>query len=436
MEKIPHIYGKNRIVELSQSLDGFYQPDQLQIPLPIWRTKGFEDSCFDSWRIIDGLLCDNAPVIPNQSIYIHIPYCSSKCGFCDCFSIEEKDQLTIDKYVQILIAEMKVWARLKDIAKRHVTVVQFGGGSPSYLSDENLRAIFAELSNSFSVDSQTQIYMECNSVQLSEAKIRLLKSLGVTRISLGIQTMEEPLRSIIGRVHSKNELITVINRVLDSGITTAADIIYGLPNQTYAGYLASLEKLVEIGVQGISLYPFVVSDKNQKFVHSVFPVYKKNGIEDFISFLSGHLFLNDAKYQKNFFLHFAKPEDQNLYYRHLLRSEDLIALGATADGIVGFYRYRNHGLPNYIKYGKKGLFHEGGVWELNLPPQVKSASIELMCGKLNLPVYAELSRYQISDKWLASGLLNYSSEHEYALSATGSWFVNAMITEVNNHYLV
>jgi oxygen-independent coproporphyrinogen-3 oxidase len=147
----------------------------------------------------------------------------------------------------------------------------------------------------------------------------------------------------------------VVNRLTDAlgcGFITTVDIVYGLPGQTLEGLLDSIKCFIEIGIHGVSLYRFNLSNRNLKFL-SKFPAFSADALRDYVIYQAAEQVFVNAGYQKNHFSHFALPEDGNLYYTHAQRGEDLLAFGASADGIFGHYHYRHPGFKQFVA-GNKG----------------------------------------------------------------------------------
>ncbi|MCI0494120.1 radical SAM protein, partial [candidate division KSB1 bacterium] len=317
-----------------------YQVQLHAMPQPVWKERDYEDTGSQVWERIKSHLAAKQDVNP-ISIYIHIPFCQDKkCGFCDCLSVPMKADSPIRQFVNTLMKEIRLWSDLPGLNRKPVSVIYFGGGTPNSLPDHLFEQIMQELFRGFALNSQTQISVECPGNLLTREKFDFLKSLHVTRLSIGVQTLEEPLRYKIGRNSSTSDILKAIRQSKKKGFITCCDIIYGLPEQTMTGYIASIKKLIDIGIDGLSLYRFVVSYRNQEYISKNFKDYQKDELLNFFCFHIGHRLLTEAGYRKNFFIHFAKNDD-NLYYRHLLRGEDLIAMGPTADGVIGSYRYRH-----------------------------------------------------------------------------------------------
>lgn len=427
--KIPGLCNTDGIIAAIESMGSDYHPENHAIPVPSWRTSGFD---VDPRTTRDIILHESGRYQGNLSIYVHIPFCQTKCGFCDCFSVAETNNLHMERYVNILLDEITVWRQIPKICDKHVSVIHFGGGSPNYLPIVQLERILTALADVFNITPDTHIYMECNPVYFSRDYLSFLRESGVVRISVGVQTLQEPLRLDIGRKQNSAAVLASLHTLLEMGFIVSADLLYGLPEESFTEFSGSAQKLVNQGLHGISLYPFVISEKNRNFIDNNYPGFSKNVIREFTFFYSIHQMLLDNGFSKSFFLHFAKAGDDNLYYRHLLRMEDLVALGASADGIVGNYRFRNPILRDYMRLGQRYAGHQGGVMERGRDTAGQRAITELMAGSLSAATASLLGRPELIRKWQQHGLLESINEGIYQLTAAGSWVVNRMHNEVGN----
>ena len=208
-------------------------------------------------------------------------------------------------------------------------------------------------------------------------------------------------------------------RALQGGFIVSVDVVYGLPGQTLEGLIGSLERLVALGVDGFSLYQLQISDRNRRFLERQ-GIAAQDPARDYELFQAADQYLTGGGYRKNHFVHYARERDTNLYYTHLVRGEDLLALGPAADGVFGAYHYRHPEFREYVAGGAWPAL-EGGVEENALERKIRPAVAALMAA--SIPESAPVQR------WLERGLIE-RSEHGLALSASGSWFLGEMLREL------
>ena len=190
----------------------------------------------------------------NISLYVHIPFCKQKCFYCDFKSYAGIEELEND-YIDALILE------IRNKCKGYLIKTLFiGGGTPSYLSENNLSKLLRELNKlSFLDDAEKTI--ECNLGTLSDEKIKIIKENNINRISMGLQTTKNNLLKNIGRIHTIEEFKANYKRVRELGIENInIDIMFGLPNQTLEDYKETLEDIVKLNPEHISAYSLIIEE--------------------------------------------------------------------------------------------------------------------------------------------------------------------------------
>lgn len=193
-------------------------------------------------------------------VYLHIPFCSSKCGYCNLFSIVKKDNEYIDKYVEQVLKEIDYVQKKIDLENINLTSFVIGGGTPLVLSILQMEKIFNKIEEVFSVDLNTiEFQMETSPNETSLDKLVFLKKRGLKRLSIGIQSfIEEELKSIY-RQHSVKASLDALDHIKNVDfIKKNLDIIYGIPKQNEESLLYSLKKAIEYDFEEIFLYPLYV----------------------------------------------------------------------------------------------------------------------------------------------------------------------------------
>ena len=195
------------------------------------------------------------------SLYIHIPYCVSKCAYCDFLSF--CDHTSMAAYFDALYAEIREKGR--KYGDRIVTSIYIGGGTPSiaYKYFPRLReAIFS----SFHVAENAEISMECNPESVTEDFILAAKALGVNRISVGVQSLSDPLLRRIGRAHNCNTALSALDMLTNAFLRVNADVMVGLPEQTETDVLGTISALLEYNLSHISCYSLIL-EKGTRLYH-------------------------------------------------------------------------------------------------------------------------------------------------------------------------
>ena len=192
-------------------------------------------------------------------IYIHVPFCRSKCQYCDFYSLATKDDNLMDGYLDAICAHIKETGTLAPGYK--VDTVYFGGGTPSYFGAEGMAAILTTIRRSFDVTADAEITFEANPDSVSDKLLRRLRGEGFNRVSLGIQCDNDHILKKIGRSHNYEQAVTAVQRIRKAGYRNLSlDLIYGLPGQTLPGWMDTLRHVVSLAPEHVSCYGLKVEE--------------------------------------------------------------------------------------------------------------------------------------------------------------------------------
>lgn len=185
-------------------------------------------------------------------IYIHIPFCKSKCDYCDFYSLAGQEEL-MNRYQKALLTHMKAFAPL--LKGRAVDTIYFGGGTPSYYGQKRLREILALLQQKLSVSRQAEITVECNPDSVDWRSMARLRRAGVNRISLGMQSADPGQLRCIHRIHTPRQVEQAVADVRKAHIQNLSlDLIYGLPDQTMESWIDTLKAAIALEPEHLSCY--------------------------------------------------------------------------------------------------------------------------------------------------------------------------------------
>ena len=199
-------------------------------------------------------------VVPRtgMSLYIHVPFCQTKCPYCD-FNTYQGIETLMAPYLEALIAEVEGWGM--SLGHPVVNTVFFGGGTPSYLPKDSISQILQSVGSVFAVEPDAEITTEANPGDLSSELCHQLLDAGVNRISFGVQSLDDDLLKMLGRRHDAAQAIAAYNTARTSGFSDInLDLIYGLPLQTMLQWQDTLQRLVELHPAHISLYCLTLED--------------------------------------------------------------------------------------------------------------------------------------------------------------------------------
>ena len=194
-------------------------------------------------------------VINNSTagIYVHVPFCVKKCSYCDFYSLPLQDQDSLEKYTQNLLRDIEQQAGSWD--ERRFSTIYIGGGTPSLLSPEQIHRILAGLHHSLHILPHPEISMEANPATLNINRLQELKSAGINRISLGVQSFRDEELKILGRIHGAKAARQAADEIIKAGFDNFnLDLIYGVPGQSLEDWIYNLHLAVECQPRHISTY--------------------------------------------------------------------------------------------------------------------------------------------------------------------------------------
>ena len=192
---------------------------------------------------------DKAPL----GINIHVPFCRSKCQYCDYYSLSVKDDKLMDGYLSAICAHNREAGALAPGYK--VDTIYFGGGTPSFFGAEGMATILTTIRRNFDVDNNAEITFEANPDSVSDKLLSRLRAEGFNRVSLGIQTDDDEVLKKLGRPHSYAQAMSAFHRIRKAGFRNiSVDLMYGLPGQTLSAWQSTLENVLTLNPEHISCY--------------------------------------------------------------------------------------------------------------------------------------------------------------------------------------
>ena len=188
---------------------------------------------------------------PLMMIYVHIPFCRQKCLYCAFYSLPRKSEADIDTYVDALCSEIAL--RKDELGTEHAATLYFGGGTPSLLTPSQLSKILDTIHRCYDLSQLEEFTFEANPEQLTEEYLREIKTLGVNRLSIGVQSFSDADLKLLNRRHTAQQAVQAVKTAQDSGFDNISiDLIYGIPqSDSWQSNLATVETL---DVQHLSCY--------------------------------------------------------------------------------------------------------------------------------------------------------------------------------------
>lgn len=199
--------------------------------------------------------------VKELNLYVHIPFCDRKCAYCNLFStvLSQKDRENVyEKYVQKVLEEIEFYGKSVD-RNCIIRSLYFGGGTPVVLTISQLDRIIKKFHNFFpNWSDDVEACIECSPERLSREYLQGLKSIGIDRVSVGVQSFVQAEIDFVNRNISTEQTIQTIQNIKNAGLNYNIDLIYGLPNQTEQSIMQSLEKAISLTPQTICIYPLAI----------------------------------------------------------------------------------------------------------------------------------------------------------------------------------
>ena len=186
-------------------------------------------------------------------IYVHVPFCKSKCTYCDFYSRCNQDERAMDGYLTAVCRHIRESGPLAPNYK--VDTIYFGGGTPSYFGADGLATILTDIRRSFDVAGDAEITFEANPDSVSDSLLKRLRAEGFNRVSLGIQCDDDAILQKIGRIHDYRQAVDAFQRIRKAGFkNVSVDLMYGLPGQTLEMWQDTLENVLKLRPEHMSCY--------------------------------------------------------------------------------------------------------------------------------------------------------------------------------------
>ena len=282
-------------------------------------------------------------------IYIHIPFCRSKCQYCDFYSIGgSRDPRLVDNYIQALMVHFKeTGPRAADYL---VDTVYFGGGTPSFFGADNLRRIFAELQHRFRVDRDAEISFEANPDSVSSGLLKKLRAEGFNRISLGVQSDRDELLKKLGRPHNYEQARNAVQLARACGFENiSVDLMYGLPDQTAAQWEETLRHVLHLRPEHMSCYGLKVEEGTPLWTWKDEANLPSDQVQAEM-YLRTVDILEAAGYRQYEISNFAKPGFESRHNLKYWMGDEYIGFGPAAASDFAGKRYTyNADIQNYIR---------------------------------------------------------------------------------------
>lgn len=196
---------------------------------------------------------------PYKALYIHLPFCAKRCAYCDFDTTAlGVDDARIDAYLEDLVLQIRRAAKAGDLAD--IETVYLGGGTPSYLGLKRLSTLLYTLSLSMHLTPEVECTMEANPESLTEQMVKDIWALGVNRLSIGVQSLDDDILKKLGRIHDADKARDAIRIAQTRFENVSVDMMCGIPGQDSEVFASNLREVVERGVKHVSIYPLTIEE--------------------------------------------------------------------------------------------------------------------------------------------------------------------------------
>jgi oxygen-independent coproporphyrinogen-3 oxidase len=288
-----------------------------------------------------------APTSAPLGLYLHVPFCRKRCKFCYFRVYTDVAAHDVERYSQALGREAELAAAQPAVAGRTLKYVYFGGGTPSFLSVKQLERLVERVHKSFGWDAAEEVTFECEPGTLSEAKVRALKDLGMTRISLGVENFDDAILEANGRAHLSAEIERAWGWIKAAGFpNTNIDLIAGMVGETDASWRRTIEKTLTLEPDSLTIYQMELPP-NTVFVHDAKETGSATAVADWPTKRrwvneAFELFLAHGYAISSGYTLVRDPARVHFRYRDMLwEGSDLVALGVASFGHLSGVHYQN-----------------------------------------------------------------------------------------------
>ncbi len=385
----------------------------------------------------------NSPIETPLGLYLHIPFCRKRCKFCYFRVYTDKNSSEIQTYLEALTREVSLYSKLPRILGRPLTFVYFGGGTPSYISVKHLKTLVNRLKASMPWDDAEEIAFECEPGTLTQSKLTAIKEIGVTRLSLGVENLNDAILNENGRAHLSKEVYAVVPWIKDLEFEQVnVDLIAGMVGETWASWRDTVKKTIDLDLDSITVYQMELP----------FNTVYSNDILGGGTGLSVANWKTKREWHQHAFEQFAaagyeassaytmvkKGSPINFVYRDAVwHGCDMIGAGVASFSHVGGVHFQNASVwDDYIRLlNQNKLPHDRAFPTTSREQLIREMILQLKLGKIETGYFREKFGADISElfgstykKLRDEGMLTYSS-NEISLTRKGLLQVDQLLPE-------
>jgi len=302
-----------------------------------------------------------------RHLYVHIPFCARICPYC-AFYKERADSSQTQRFCEALLQE------IENVAEKfplRIETIFFGGGTPTALTTAQLEFLLGGMRERLDLSQLAEWTVEANPGSVSSGKAALLREMGVTRPSLGVQSWDDELLKLLGREHNAAQAETSFHILRDAGFTNVSvDLMFGLPGQTLAQWESDLAKTTALRPEHISTYCLTYEEDTDFFLRHATGEFREDPESDAKFLESAMRMLEGGGFEHYEISNYARPGFASAHNRGYWAGDDYLGIGPSAFSTVGFKRWQN--ACDYRAYADRILAGSSAVGSTEaLTPEMK-----------------------------------------------------------------
>ena len=282
-------------------------------------------------------------------IYIHIPFCAIKCMYCDFYSIADRED-SIPKFIEAIIKEIEQCEI--DVSEWMFDTIFIGGGTPSLIQEHHMDSILSCLNKKYDLSNLKELTIEANPGEAPKERLKTFNTMGINRISIGVQSFQPELLKFLTRIHDRDQIFETYDNARSAGFNNInCDLIYSIPGQIWSHWNNDLDTIIRMDPEHISAYTLTAEKGTDLFSmvsNDAISMPSKDQESDW--FTRTHAILSKNGYEAYEVSNFSKPGFECIHNLHYWNIEPYLAFGPSAHGYDGKYRWNNaRSLDQYIE---------------------------------------------------------------------------------------
>ena len=358
-------------------------------------------------------------------IYIHIPFCKSRCRYCDFFSTTQLEKR--EAYIQAVIQEWQAYQHIW--SKQEIRTIYLGGGTPSLIPIESLRLLLHSILSSIDTSHVQEITLEANPGDITAEKIRAWRAIGINRQSMGVQSFNDRLLQLVGRRHSAEQAIQAVKTAQTEGICNISiDLMYALPGQTMAEWQADIAQALALHVPHISSYGLIYEEGTpltQCLEQGKITAIDEENEMQMYDYLVEQL--TQHGYEHYEVSNFALPRQHSKHNSSYWNDTPYLGLGAGAHSYDGTMRWWN--IDDLDQYIAQAMSHQLTPEHETITPQEQHTEQVMLGLRTSKGVPCAAVNMDKVQAYLSEGYLKQQGDHIIA-TTQGHHILNRIIEDL------